>query len=96
MLHGRLILTQVEISLAETGAVDVTVSDANSSWISKHFNGFLLSRAASRIGGQPIINTQITALVGREIRACEYRIDSIKWLPLNLTAISWTGQQFRR
>lgn len=96
ILHGRLVLTQVEISIQETGAMDVTVSDDNSSWVTKHFNGFRLSRIQSRVGSQPIVNTQVTALIGREVRSCDYSIDSIKWLPLNITALSWVGQAFRR
>lgn len=96
LLNGRLTLSQVSISVQDTGAMDVYVTDANREWLSKHFNGFLLSRVASQVGSQPIINTQISALIGREVRECTYRIQAIEWLPLNVTAISWTGQAFRR
>jgi len=96
LLQGRLTLTSVLLSVQETAAFDLYVKDANREWLSKHFNGFLLSRVASTVGSQPVINTQIPALIGREVRECEYRIESIDWLPLNLTAISWTGQAFRR
>lgn len=96
ILQGRLTLTQIQLSVQETAAFDVYVRDANREWLSKHFNGFLLSRSASVIGGQPVVSAQISALIGREIRECEYRIQSVEWLPMNITAISWTGQAFRR
>lgn len=96
ILQGRLVLSQVEISVQETGAMDVFVRDANREWLSKHFNGFRLSRVQSMIGSQPIIDTSITALVGREVRECQYRIQSVKFLPMIVTAISWKGQLFRR
>ena len=96
ILQGRLILSQVQISVQDTGAMDVYVADANREWLSKHFNGFRLSRTASAIGSQPIVDTAITALVGREVRECRYRIQSVKFLPMVVTAISWQGQSFRR
>lgn len=96
ILQGRLVLSQVQISVQDTGAMDVYVADANHEWLSKHFNGFLLSRTASAIGSQPVVDTSITALIGREVRECRYRIQSVKFLPMVVTAISWQGQSFRR
>ncbi len=96
ILYGRLTLTQLNMSVQETAAMNIYVKDANREWLTKYFNGFLLSRVASQIGSQPVINTQISALVGREVRECECRVESIDWYPLNITAISWTGQVFRR
>lgn len=96
ILQGRLVLSQVQISVQDTGAMDVYVADANREWLSKHFNGFLLSRTASAIGSQPVVDTSITALIGREVRECRYRIQSVKFLPMVVTAISWQGQSFRR
>ncbi|ATS92454.1 tail tubular protein B [Escherichia phage PGT2] len=96
ILQGRLVLSQVQISVQETGAMDVYVADANREWLSKHFNGFRLSRTASMVGSQPVVDTSITALIGREVRECRYRIQSVKFLPMVVTAISWQGQSFRR
>ncbi|AEZ65102.1 tail tubular protein B [Escherichia phage phiKT] len=96
ILQGRLVLSQVQISMQDTGAMDVYVADANREWLSKHFNGFRLSRTASMVGSQPVVDTSITALIGREVRECRYRIQSVKFLPMVVTAISWQGQSFRR
>lgn len=96
ILNGRLTLTQVGVSVAETGGMDIYVQDANRRWLTKHFNGYIAGRVQTLVGSQPIRTLTVTGLIGREIRECQYELWSLKWLPMNITAISWNGQRFRR
>lgn len=91
---GRLTLGTVGILLTDTGGMTVSVTANGYTVVSKAFNGRVLGDPVNNIGEQPIATTKISAVIAREIRNCSYTIRSVRWLPMTVTGIDWTGQYF--
>ncbi|ATI16343.1 tail protein [Caulobacter phage Lullwater] len=94
IVNGRLTLGRLNIGVADTGGLVVTLSRQDQTSVSTNFNGRLLGRASDLVGSQPIVTTSVPAVVGREVREVEYTIAAKSFLPLTITAIEWTGQYF--
>lgn len=94
ILTGRLTLGRVMVSVADTSGMAVVVTDIGGDRTSLDFSGFILGSPPSLIGTQPIVTTQLSAVIGKEIRECTYTLKAKKWLPLTVTAIEWVGQVF--
>lgn len=94
IVGGRLTLGRVGVSIADSSALTVDVTDANGTTRTQDFSGRLLGRAGNVVGEQPIVTTSVSAAIGREARECKYTIAAKRWLPLTVTAIEWTGQFF--
>lgn len=91
---GRMTLAGVQITVADTGGMRVTTTAYGVTRVSRDFNGRILGSSQDVVGRQPIVSATIPALIGREIRECSYTIESVRWLPLTVTGIDWTGQYF--
>lgn len=96
VLDGRMTLSQVGVSVADTAGMYGIVDSTNGTSTPIKFEGRILGSKANILGQQPIINTRLTMTVGKEIRECSYTLKSKDWLPLTITAIEWTGQVFNR
>lgn len=91
---GRLTLSRVDVQVADTGGMLITVSSHGRTQVSREFNGRRLGDPSNMVGKQPIITTAVQGLIAREIRDCAYTLSSLRWLPMTVTGIDWTGQYF--
>lgn len=94
IVTGRLTITKVAVSIADSGGLTVTYRTNNGDYVSTDFTGRLIGRSTNQIGRQPIVTTSVTAAFGREVRDFKYQLWAREWLPLTVTAIEWTGQFF--
>lgn len=96
VVQGRLTLTNVTLSLANTAGLEVTVKTINGTQTSVDYNARILAMSNNVVGKQPINTGSLLVSIGAESRECTYTIRSRQWMPSTITAISWTGQYFNR
>lgn len=94
ILGGRLTLTKVKVAVTDTGGMRVTVKARGAERESLNFTGRILGQPINMVGRQPIVTTDLTAFVGGEVRECQYTLSAVRWLPLTINSIEWTGQFF--
>lgn len=94
LVSGRLTLSRLQVSVADTGGMRATVFTATKSWDALDWNGRIAGRASNVIGKQPIVTGSVGVSIGKEIRECTYSLAARGWLPLTITAIEWSGQAF--
>ena len=91
ILSGRLTLRNITVAVADTGGMTVSVSYRNLTQQTLNFTGRVLAGLKNLVGRQPVVTTNLSAMVGREVKECTYTLAAVKWLPLTITAIDWTG-----
>lgn len=91
---GRLTLSRLSISIAESGGVKVEVHTPAGTNTAVDFSGRILGRASNKVGQAPIVTTVVPATIGKEVRECTYTVRARNFQPLTITAIEWTGQYF--
>lgn len=96
ILDGRLTITGVTLSLADTGGLVARVITTNGQTEWPDFIGRLTGNPENVVGRQPIVSDSMQIGIGAETRECSYTVESKNWLPLTITAIGWTGQYFNR
>lgn len=94
ILGGRLTLSKVKVAVTDTGGLRATVTARGSERESLNFTGRILGQPSNMVGRQPIVTTDLTAFVGGEVRECQYTLSAVRWLPLTINSIEWTGQFF--
>jgi len=94
IINGRLTLSRIVASVAQTGGAIVNVTTKQGTKTVLNFNGRILGQLANAVSRQPIVTSSISASIGREVRECQYTIHAKSWLPLTITAIEWVGQSF--
>lgn len=92
---GRMTLGRVKVTLAETGGCEIysVLRDGAPNLVAS-FSGFSVGMPATALGTQPIVARQVSAYIGGEVRECSYTIAALRWLPITITQIEWTGQLF--
>lgn len=91
---GRLTLSRLSVSVADSGGVKVTVSTVAGTRTSTDFSGRIIGRQSNKVGVAPIVTTVVPATIGKEVRECSYTLWARNFQPLTVTAIEWTGQYF--
>lgn len=94
ILGGRLTLGKVRVSVTDTGGMKVTVNLRGINRDSLNFTGRILGQPSNLVGRQPIVTTDLSAIIGGEVRECLYTISAVRWLPLTVNSIEWQGQHF--
>ncbi|ALF01675.1 tail tubular protein B [Caulobacter phage Percy] len=94
IVNGRLTLTKVLIAVSDSGGLVVDLETARGTSRVADWVGRVLGRAADLVGRQPIVTSNVSAPIGREVRECKYTIRSKTFLPMTITAIEWVGQYF--
>lgn len=94
ILAGRLTLGKVIVAVQDTGGMQVSKVSRGTETQCLNFTGRILGAAPNLIGRQPIVASSLAAFIGGEVRECQYTISAVKWLPLAVTSIEWTGQFF--
>jgi hypothetical protein len=94
-LTGRTVITKYSVNMKGSAGFKSTITTGTSV---KEFtyNARVLGSLINRIGIVPIETGVHSIPVGRETREFELKISSLKWYPLALIGIEWTGQQFNR
>ena len=92
---GRMTLGRVKVTLADSGGCEIytTIRDQEPQ-LAASFSGFYVGQSNTALGTQPVVARQVSAYVGGEVRECSYTIAALRWLPLTITQIEWTGQLF--
>lgn len=93
---GKLTLSKVIASVANTGGMDGYVSENDGTpYRTMHFNGRILGSSLDLIGRQPVVKkANLTIPIGKDNENATYSIRALRWLPLTVTSISWLGQFF--
>lgn len=94
ILTGRLTLGKITVSVEDTGGMQVTKEVRGASTSVLNFTGRILGDLSNLIGRQPIVSAPLTAFIGAEVRDVKYTLAAVRWLPLTVTSIEWTGQLF--
>jgi len=94
ILGGRLTLGKVKVAVTDTGGMICDVVARNLSRNTLTFTGKVLGALSTQVGVQPIVTSDVSAIVGGEVRECKYTLSAHKWLPLTINAIEWQGQWF--
>lgn len=96
ILAGRTTLSQVAPTVVDTSGLRYVLTWGGEDKASAEYRGRTLGFSNNLIGRQPVTNIRLTYGVGREVRECAYRFESIDWLPLTISAVDFTGQFFNR
>lgn len=94
IVSGRLTLMGVNVSVADTGGLIGEVTTPNGTTRPTSFTGHIIGRKTNLVGRAPIVTTNVSVSIGREVRECSYTLSARDWLPLTITAIEWHGQFF--
>ncbi|WCA46233.1 tail tubular protein B [Caulobacter phage DCM] len=94
IINGRLTLTKIVVSVADTGGLTVDITTQRGIQRVQDWLGRVLGRAANLVGRASIVTGTVSAPIGREVREVTYTIRSKTFLPLTITAIEWVGQYF--
>lgn len=92
ILSGRLTLGRVRVTVTDTGGLKCDVEARGTTRPSLNFIGRILGQPDDMIGRQPIVATDLSATIGYEVRECKYTLSAVRWLPLTINSIEWTGQ----
>lgn len=95
VVNGRLVVTRYTLSVYETGGMDAVLIDATERMqkVAK-FNGRRVGMSDNLVGRQPSSSAYLSAPCGRANTEHRMRVQAHTWLPLTVTAVSWTGQYF--
>lgn len=96
IVEGRLTLTQVTPSFANTAGMEFEVTTSNGTDRKVVNVSRVLGSKDNLIGVQPVTDGRVACGVGREVRECSYTIHGVTWMPITITALSWVGQFFNR
>lgn len=94
IVSGRLTLGKISVSLADSGGMAATVETSKGDTQHLLFTGRTVGGPSFVLGTQPVVTQVVQFPVAKEIRECRYTLSALRWLPLTVTAIEWTGQYF--
>lgn len=98
IVEARTVINQFVVSASSTSGISFTVHtrDKPQGFLVKKYNGRQVGRLNAILGTQPVSTGPVQFSVGRQNDDFTYRINSIGWLPMGVTAITWVGQYFSR
>lgn len=94
IVNGRLVVTRYSVSVSETGGM-LAILRANG--IEKqvlYFNGRLVGHSDNIPSRQPVTTTVLNVPAGRSNMEHTIKLQSVRWLPMTITAMEWVGQFF--
>lgn len=94
VLSGRLTLSQVSPTVTRTSGVKYVLTWGGMDQVTQEYRGRTLGFSNNIVGQQPVTDIQLHYGVGREVRECAYRFDSLDWLPMSITSLEYTAQFF--
>jgi len=94
IVNGRMTLGRLSVDLANSGGMIVDVTSAGVTKRVLDNKARIVGNDDNFAGRQPVSSYTASALVGREVRQCEYTLRAQTWLPLTVTGIEWVGQYF--
>lgn len=94
ILGGRLTVSSVGVTVADTGALDAFIELPDREAVTPGFDGRLLTRKGNLAGRSPMVNRTVKIPVYKEIRDYKLRLEARDWLPLTITGVEWVGQLF--
>jgi len=94
-LTGRTVITKYSVNMKDSGGFSSTIT-AGSFSRTITYNARVLGSILNLIGITPIETGIHTIPIGRETREFAVKIAALKWYPLQVVGIEWTGQAFNR
>lgn len=94
VLTGRMTLTRLLVSMAQTGGLLATITSTSGTSTALDSKARILGAENNILGSQPISTYTQSFLVSKEVRECSYRLQAQTWLPLTITAIEYVAQYF--
>lgn len=94
IVTGRLTLTKVTVSVADTGGMVGRLDGKFGSSVVATYTGRAVGSSTNLVGRAPISTADVSVPAGREVRDFTYTLSARNWLPLTITAIEWSGQFF--
>lgn len=95
MLSGRTVITRLSLNLKESSGVQATVVAGGIS-TDYSFNARVLGNVLNQVGIIPVTGSIHTVSIGRESREYAITLTALKWYPLSIVGVEWTGQSFNR
>ena len=86
----------MDVTVADTGALDAFIELPDREAVTPGFDGRLLTRKGNLAGRSPMVNRTVKIPVFKEIRDYKLRLEARDWLPLTITGVEWVGQLFNR
>lgn len=93
VLDGRLTISKLMVTVADTAAMDATLTAHGTTtdalkWVHRPAGNWVLNKQ------QVAESTTVTIPVMKEIRDYRLRLSARNWLPLTISSIEWQGQFF--
>lgn len=94
IMSGRVTVSALGISVADTGGLIGTVSTRFGDKVGIDWSGRVIGSRSNVVGTVPVSTTSLSLRVGREVRDFSYTLSARTWLPVTITAIEWESQFF--
>lgn len=94
IVNGRLVVTRYSVSVSETGGMLATLRANGTEKQVLYFNGRLVGHSNNLPSRQPVTTTVLNVPAGRSNMEHTIKLQSVRWLPLTVTAMEWVGQFF--
>lgn len=92
---GRLTVTSLLVSFSHSSGFR-SVVNAFGADTEYRFNGRIMGDVNNVVGQVPVTRGKQSVVIGRASSDYTQTLYALSWLPLNLTAVEWTGQLFHR
>lgn len=94
IINGRLTLSNLTLSLNNSGGVEGFVEFSGRRKQTVNFEGRILTRITNKVGRVPLVDYGVKLPVFHEVRECQVEFRALTWLPLTVSGIEWKGQYF--
>lgn len=94
--NGRLITGAIKVWCVNSGAIELVRYNqyGENPKVLRSKEGTLRFSDYYSSGNDPIGSLSISGYIGKDVSMYTYRINAIKWYPLSITKIDWSGQYF--
>lgn len=94
IVNGRLVVSKYSVSVADTGGMTANLQTSSDERQVFAFNGRLVGHSNNRPSMQPVTTTVLSVPAGRSNMEHKIKLQSVRWLPMTITAMEWVGQFF--
>ncbi len=94
IVSGRLVVSRYSVSVSDTGGMTANLQANGTDKQVFAFNGRLVGHSNNRPSMQPVTTTVLNVPAGRSNMEHKVRMQSVRWLPMTITAMEWVGQFF--
>lgn len=94
--NGRLVTGAIKVWCVDSGAIELVRYNqyGENPKVLRSKEGTLRFSDYYSSGNDPVGSLSISGYIGKDVSMYTYRINAIKWYPLSITKIDWSGQYF--